>query len=102
MVDFHEIPESRTVGFDPPVASTHWVCEGEFDDYVVANMALSLIPTHYLHPRGLLYRDECTRLEIVYQREETYNRTLGPSDNVLIRLTLATLGDAGYTDYDDR
>jgi LPS-assembly protein len=51
---------------------------------------------------GLLYRDECTRLEIVYQREETYNRTLGPSDNVLIRLTLATLGDAGYTDYDDR
>lgn len=58
MVDFHEIPESRTIGFDPPVASTHWVCEGEFDDYVVANMALSLIPTHYLHPRGLLYRDD--------------------------------------------
>lgn len=51
---------------------------------------------------GLLYRDECTRLEVVYQREETYNRSLGPSDNVLIRLTLATLGDAGYTDYDER
>jgi LPS-assembly protein len=51
---------------------------------------------------GLLYKDECTRLEIVYQREETFNRTLGPSDNVLIRLSLATLGDAGYRDYDDR
>jgi LPS-assembly protein len=51
---------------------------------------------------GLLYKDECTRVEIVYQREETYNRTLGPSDNVLVRLTLATLGDAGYRDYDDR
>ena len=51
---------------------------------------------------GLLYKDECTRVEIVYQREETYNRTLGPSDNVLVRLSLATLGDAGYRDYDDR
>ena len=51
---------------------------------------------------GLLYKDECTRLEIVYQREETFNRTLGPSDNVLVRLSLATLGDAGYRDYDDR
>lgn len=51
---------------------------------------------------GLLYKDECTRLEIVYQREETYDRRLGPSENVLIRLTLATLGDAGYTDYDER
>ncbi len=51
---------------------------------------------------GLLYKDECTRLEIVYQREETFNRTLGPSDSVLIRLSLATLGDAGYRDYDDR
>jgi LPS-assembly protein len=49
-----------------------------------------------------LYKDECTRLEIVYQREETFNRTLGPSDSVLIRLSLATLGDAGYRDYDDR
>jgi LPS-assembly protein len=51
---------------------------------------------------GLLYKDECTRLEIVYQREESYNRKLGPSDNVFIRLILTTLGDAGYTDYDER
>jgi LPS-assembly protein len=51
---------------------------------------------------GILYKDECTRLEIVYQREETYNRKLGPSDNVFVRLILTTLGDEGYTDYDAR
>jgi len=42
---------------------------------------------------GLRYRDECTELDIVYERENTFNRTLGPSDSIRVRLTLATLGD---------
>ena len=42
---------------------------------------------------GLRYEDECTVLDIVYERENTFNRTLGPSDSIRVRLTLATLGN---------
>jgi LPS-assembly protein len=42
---------------------------------------------------GIRYRDECTEFDIVYERENTFNRTLGPSDSIRVRLTLATLGD---------
>lgn len=45
---------------------------------------------------GALYRDDCIDLAVVWVHEETYNRTLGPSDSVILRLTLATLGDKGY------
>lgn len=45
---------------------------------------------------GGLYRDDCLDLAIVWVHEETYNRSLGPSDSVILRLTLATLGDKGY------
>ena len=45
---------------------------------------------------GALYRDDCLDLAVVWVHEETYNRTLGPSDSVVLRLTLATLGDKGY------
>ena len=45
---------------------------------------------------GIVYRDDCLRLEVVYRRDETFNRTLGPSDSVVVRLTLATLGNSGY------
>jgi LPS-assembly protein len=49
---------------------------------------------------GILYQDDCTRVELVYQRNET--SVLGPTDAVFLRLNLATLGDAGYKRYDDR
>lgn len=49
---------------------------------------------------GLLYQDDCTRVELVYQRNET--GLLGPSDAVFLRLFLATMGDTGYRRYDDR
>jgi len=45
---------------------------------------------------GALYRDDCLDLAVVWVHEETYNRSLGPSDSVILRLTLATLGDKGY------
>ncbi len=45
---------------------------------------------------GLIYQDDCTRIEIVYKHGETFNRTLGPTESVVIRLTLATLGNSGY------
>ncbi len=42
---------------------------------------------------GLVYRDDCLRLEVLYRHDETFNGTLGPSTSVLLRLTLATLGN---------
>jgi LPS-assembly protein len=45
---------------------------------------------------GLIYQDDCTRVEIVYRHGETFNRTLGPSESVVIRLTLATFGNSRY------
>jgi LPS-assembly protein len=45
---------------------------------------------------GGLYRDDCLDIAVLWVHEETYNRTLGPSDSVILRLTLATLGDKGY------
>jgi LPS-assembly protein len=45
---------------------------------------------------GVVYRDDCIRVEVVYRRDETFNRTWGPSDGVNVRLTLATLGNSGY------
>jgi len=45
---------------------------------------------------GGLYRDDCLEIAVVWVHEETYNRSLGPTDSVVLRLTLATLGDKGY------
>ena len=42
---------------------------------------------------GLIYRDDCTRIDIIYRHEEAVIGRLGPSDSVTLRLTLATLGD---------
>jgi LPS-assembly protein len=42
---------------------------------------------------GLIYKDDCTRIDIIYRHEEAVIGRLGPSDSVTIRLTLATLGD---------
>lgn len=50
---------------------------------------------------GLLYKDECTRFELVYERDGTYDRSFTPSSRISVRLTLATLGGAGYDDNSD-
>ncbi|HEY1880453.1 MAG TPA: LPS assembly protein LptD [Caulobacteraceae bacterium] len=42
---------------------------------------------------GLVYKDDCLRVEILYRRNETFNGTLGPSSSVILRLSLATLGN---------
>jgi LPS-assembly protein len=43
---------------------------------------------------GVVYRDDCIRVEVLYRHDETFNGTLGPSTSVVLRLTLATLGNA--------
>ncbi len=42
---------------------------------------------------GLVYRDDCVRVEVLYRRNQTFNGTLGPSSAVVLRLSLATLGN---------
>ena len=45
---------------------------------------------------GVTYRDDCTRVDIIYRREDTVIGRLGPTESVAIRLTLATLGGPLY------
>ncbi|MFM1960912.1 MAG: hypothetical protein RL588_2429, partial [Pseudomonadota bacterium] len=41
---------------------------------------------------GVVYRDDCTRLDIIYRQEDLQVGRLGSSTSINIRLTLATLG----------
>jgi LPS-assembly protein len=41
---------------------------------------------------GVFYHDDCVRMEVYYRREDTVIGQLGPSNQVGVRLTLATLG----------
>jgi LPS-assembly protein len=50
---------------------------------------------------GVFYEDECTRLDVVWERDGTYDRTFTPSSKISVRLTLATLGQSGYDDAAD-
>jgi LPS-assembly protein len=45
---------------------------------------------------GVSYRDECTRVDVIYRREDTVLGRLGPSSSIAVRLTLATLGGPMY------
>jgi LPS-assembly protein len=45
---------------------------------------------------GIVYRDECIRVEILYNRNDTNNGVLGPSSGIGFRLSLATFGNSVY------
>jgi LPS-assembly protein len=45
---------------------------------------------------GLVYKDDCIKVAVIYRRQNTVVGALGASDAVFLRLTLATLGDQGY------
>lgn len=49
---------------------------------------------------GVIYRDECIRVEVVYQHKDTIEGLITRSNSVFLRLTLATLGDQGYRNDD--
>jgi len=51
---------------------------------------------------GVIYLDDCVRVEVVYQHEDTVVGRLGQSDSVFVRLNLAILGDEGYRNADFR
>lgn len=45
---------------------------------------------------GLLYDDDCFRVELGWKRDNTRANPTGPSEGVYIRLNLATFGGTGY------
>lgn len=45
---------------------------------------------------GLLFDDDCFRIELGYRRDNTRVRPTGPSEGVYVRLNLATFGGSGY------
>ncbi|HEX3915897.1 MAG TPA: LPS assembly protein LptD [Caulobacteraceae bacterium] len=45
---------------------------------------------------GVVYRDKCIRVEVLYRRDNTFNGVLGPSSGVGLRLSLATLSNSIY------
>ncbi len=51
---------------------------------------------------GVFYQDECARIEVVYHYEAGFAQLGGPSNSILVRLTLATLGQQGYRDAEGR
>ncbi|HET9159200.1 MAG TPA: LPS assembly protein LptD, partial [Caulobacteraceae bacterium] len=46
---------------------------------------------------GIVYRDECTRLDVIYERNEKPVLGGRSSDSIMVRLSLAINGDARYT-----
>jgi LPS-assembly protein len=44
---------------------------------------------------GVIYSDECIRVQVVYQHKDTIVGAIQASNSVFLRLTLATLGDQG-------
>ena len=45
---------------------------------------------------GIVYRDDCTRIDVIYRREDVILGRLGPTESIAVRLTLATLGGPMY------
>jgi len=78
--------------------------EGAGEFFVTQNWGFSLVGIRDLQANqwrqrdiGLVYKDDCIRVEVFYQHEDVIQSQLGESNTVFVRLTLATLGDQGYT-----
>jgi len=81
--------------------------EGAAEFYFTKHWGLGLSGTRDLQYNAwrlrdisLIYKDECIRVQVIYQHQDTIQGQLGASDTVLLRLTLATLGAEGYRDTD--
>ncbi|MEM9054052.1 MAG: LPS assembly protein LptD [Pseudomonadota bacterium] len=52
------------------------------------------------HTFGLAYEDDCSRFELAFERSESTDRRLGPTDALRFRFSLKTLGDFGSSELD--
>ena len=57
---------------------------------VVRDFENKIFPVQQL---SLIYRDECIRFDLVYTHDQILGAAIGSSSSVVLRLTLATLGD---------
>lgn len=53
-----------------------------------------------LHSVGVGFQDDCSVFELIFQRSEAIDRTLGPSDSILFRFSLKSIGNLGTQDFD--
>lgn len=84
------LPKTQNAQFGGQVLITkHWGLSGSAS-WDIAN---KVTPQQAI---GVVYQDECTHWELIYQHDGTYNRTLRPSDTIMLRLLLVTLGSTGY------
>lgn len=52
------------------------------------------------HKLGVAFEDDCSRFELVFERSESIDRTLGPEDSVKFFFSFKTLGSFGSTNVD--
>ncbi len=83
--------------------------EAASDVFITKNWGFSAVAIRDLQQQawrlgelGVIYKDDCIRVEVVWQRQDTVLGQLGPSNAVFLRLKLATLGGQGYNDPDFR
>ena len=41
---------------------------------------------------GLIYDNECVRVDVLYTRDETFSNVIGSSNSITFRISLSTLG----------
>jgi LPS-assembly protein len=77
--------------------------EAQGDAFVTKHWGVSVNAIHDLatstwrkKTAGLVYRDECTRFDIIYERNERPVLGGRSSDSIIVRLSLAINGDARY------
>ena len=49
---------------------------------------------------GVVYTDDCSTFQLAYERSETTDRMLGPSQAFRFTFTLKTLGQFGSNEFD--
>jgi LPS-assembly protein len=99
----------QTDSTQTPLAPKTANVEAAGEYFVTKNWGVSAVAVRDLEVKawrlrdlGIVYRDDCVRVEVVYQHEDTINGVLGKSDSVFLRLTLATLSDQRYKNADFR
>jgi LPS-assembly protein len=83
-----------------PVVGRVETAEARAQVFLTKNWGVSINATrdlaHSIWPQaqvGLIYTDECVRLDVIYTHDEILGAKIGASDSIGLRLTLATLGD---------
>lgn len=88
--DFFTSTKTENVQFGGQVLVTkHWGVSASASMDLAARVAVQ-------QSVGFVYQDECIHWELIYNHDGTYNRTLRPTDQIIVRLLLVTLGSTGY------